>query len=48
LAKADIWISDRDCRLQIFKMRACARILPNRKSTVANLKSGGYAADPGL
>jgi hypothetical protein len=33
---------------EIFEMRACAPVVPNRKSTIANLKSGGSAAYPGL
>jgi hypothetical protein len=31
-----------------FKNAACALVVPNRKSTIANLKFGGSAADPGL
>jgi len=37
-----------NCRIEILKMRACAPVVPNRKSTIANLKSGGSAAKPGL
>jgi hypothetical protein len=33
---------------RFLKMRACAPVVPNRKSTIANLKSGGSAADAGL
>jgi hypothetical protein len=51
LAKADTHIFNFILPIadfQILKMRACAPVVPNRKSTVANLKSGGSAADPGL
>jgi hypothetical protein len=37
-----------ECRFEILKMRACVPVFPNRRSTVANLKSGGFAAFPGL
>jgi hypothetical protein len=30
------------------KMRACAPVVPNRKSAIANLKSGGEVAGSGL
>jgi len=48
LAKADDSFPICDCRFQILKMRACAPVVPNRKSTIANRQSGGSAADPGL